>query len=605
VKQKSADPTSATATPSTICNGQSSTLSLVGGGGGDNETIHWYTSSCGGTPVGTGNSLSVSPTTTTTYYGRYEDGTPCSFNSGCETVMVTVKQKSTDPTSATATPSLICNGQSSTLSLVGGGGGDNETIHWYTSSCGGTLVGTGNGLSVSPTTTTTYYGRYEDGVPCGYNSACKAVTVMVNVAPTASNNKASQTIQYGGAITAVTITANDSDSTGTSLAVFSTSYTFNGGAAQPGLPSSLGLTDNNDGNGTLPGSHTWQVSGNITGSGVGTYVITVTVEDQCGATKSTSFTIIVVPACVASLSADAFYIGSTFAWASGNNNTATLTLSAGLKDCVGMVGDIRTARVTFAVRNGTTLTPIPGAQNLPVGLIDPNDNKQGTATAIVQWNLGTADFDTLEIAILVSGNYVLNNPATDAIVTVAKPPGTSSILGGGHIINDSTSSGYLKGKLGERTYFSLKLTFNQSGTNPKGKVTAWVVSNNKPDGTPDTAPHVYKLTSTAISVLAVKYPPTGSSDPSTASFSAKCTVQDVTNPNAQPISIDGGATMQIELTDGTPPPNTINPGQGDKISIYVLKKNGGVWFVNSLDNATLKAVQQPIATGGGDDILIK
>ncbi|MDP4282346.1 MAG: T9SS type A sorting domain-containing protein, partial [Bacteroidota bacterium] len=183
VDQKSGDPTSATATPAIICNGQSSAFSLQGGGGGDNETIHWYTSSCGGTSVGTGNGLSVSPTVTTTYYGRYEDGAPCSYSSGCATVTVTVDQKSADPTSATAIPAVICYGQSSVLSLQGGGGGNNETIHWYTSSCGGTSVGTGNGLSVSPTATTTYYGRYEDGSPCNYNSACAQVIITVNPLP--------------------------------------------------------------------------------------------------------------------------------------------------------------------------------------------------------------------------------------------------------------------------------------------------------------------------------------------------------------------------------------------------------------------------------------
>jgi len=57
--------------------------------------------------------------------------------------------------------------------------GTARTIKWYTGSCGGTLAGTGNSLSVSPTTTTTYYGRYEDGAPCSYNSACVQVTVTV------------------------------------------------------------------------------------------------------------------------------------------------------------------------------------------------------------------------------------------------------------------------------------------------------------------------------------------------------------------------------------------------------------------------------------------
>ena len=91
-----------------------------------------------------------------------------------------VNTKSADPTSANATTPTICAGGNTTLNLVGGGGGTGEVIHWYTGSCGGTSVGTGNGLSVSPAVTTTYYGRYEDGAPCNYTSACVTVTVTVN-----------------------------------------------------------------------------------------------------------------------------------------------------------------------------------------------------------------------------------------------------------------------------------------------------------------------------------------------------------------------------------------------------------------------------------------
>ena len=63
---------------------------------------------------------------------------------------------------------------------VGGGGGTGEVIHWYT----GFMVGEHPlvqecGLSVSPAVTTTYYGRYEDGAPCNYTSACVTVTVTV------------------------------------------------------------------------------------------------------------------------------------------------------------------------------------------------------------------------------------------------------------------------------------------------------------------------------------------------------------------------------------------------------------------------------------------
>src|SRR5439155_2787128 len=66
--------------------------------------------------------------------------------------------------------------------------------------------------------------------------------------------------------------------------------------------------------------------------------------------------------------ADAYYTGPAFYWTTGSgSSTATLTLTATLKNAL-CFGDIRTAKASFFVRNGTTLTPINGAQNLPVGL---------------------------------------------------------------------------------------------------------------------------------------------------------------------------------------------------------------------------------------------
>ena len=180
VSQKSADPTSATASANTICNGQSTILTLNGGGSGTGETIQWYA-----VPVAEHRQdrviiLSVSPTTTTTYFGRYEDAAPCSLNSVCAQVTITVNQKSTNPTSITASSLIICNGGSTNLTLVGGGGGTAPIIAWYTGSCGGTLVGTGNPITVSPALTTTYFGRYENGAPCNFNTTCVTITITVN-----------------------------------------------------------------------------------------------------------------------------------------------------------------------------------------------------------------------------------------------------------------------------------------------------------------------------------------------------------------------------------------------------------------------------------------
>jgi hypothetical protein len=116
------------------------------------------------------------------------------------------------------------------------------------------------------------------------------------------------------------------------------------------------------------------------------YTVSAKFAGDCpflGSTNSKAFTI--VPACVSSLSSSGlasnkFYIGTTFAWTtSTNSSTATLTLSAGLRNCAGMFGDIRKARVTFATRNaGGGWTAIPSAQNLPVNLVDPGDSSAGT-----------------------------------------------------------------------------------------------------------------------------------------------------------------------------------------------------------------------------------
>lgn len=124
-----------------------------------------------------------------------------------------VDKKSGNPSSANATNTTICMGQSTVLTLNGGGGGTGEIIRWYSASCGGTLAGTGNGLSVSPTTTTTYFGRYEQGGPCNVHSACSQITVNVNSIPTAIAAPISQIICSGTNITTIGLTGAVSGTT--------------------------------------------------------------------------------------------------------------------------------------------------------------------------------------------------------------------------------------------------------------------------------------------------------------------------------------------------------------------------------------------------------
>jgi hypothetical protein len=183
VDPNSTAPTNVSADHSTICEGQSTTLRASGGTAGTGSSLVWYAGGCGGgaTQVGTGSSITVRPTSTTTYFVRREGG--CGTPTSCASVTVTVNANSTAPTNVSADHSTICAGQSTTLNASGGTAGTGSSLVWYAGGCGGgaTQVGTGSSITVRPTSTTTYYVRREGG--CGTPTGCASVTVTVNDVP--------------------------------------------------------------------------------------------------------------------------------------------------------------------------------------------------------------------------------------------------------------------------------------------------------------------------------------------------------------------------------------------------------------------------------------
>ena len=71
-KAPSSAATTATKSKNNICPGISVNLGITGGNLGANASWKWYTGTCGTTLLGTGTSITVSPTVTTTYYVRAE-----------------------------------------------------------------------------------------------------------------------------------------------------------------------------------------------------------------------------------------------------------------------------------------------------------------------------------------------------------------------------------------------------------------------------------------------------------------------------------------------------------------------------------------------------
>jgi N-acetylneuraminic acid mutarotase len=160
-------------TSSTNCGAQNTTLSIASRILNSATNWQWYSGSCGGTSVGSGTSIVVAPSVTTTYYARGEGG--CVTPGSCASITITVNQLPTTPT-LSAIPASVCNGGSTTINITSGSLNAASNWKWYSGSCGGTIEGTGTSVSVSPTTTTTYYVRGE-GTCTG---SCGNITVVVN-----------------------------------------------------------------------------------------------------------------------------------------------------------------------------------------------------------------------------------------------------------------------------------------------------------------------------------------------------------------------------------------------------------------------------------------
>jgi len=127
------DPTSITATFSAICNGSSTQLTANGAQG----MVYWYTGSCGGTEITSGNPITVSPSETTTYYARNQEGG--NYSNGCAEITITVEPVPVSG-SLTKTPDVasLCQGNSVSATLSAGSGGNSVDELEYRTNNGST-----------------------------------------------------------------------------------------------------------------------------------------------------------------------------------------------------------------------------------------------------------------------------------------------------------------------------------------------------------------------------------------------------------------------------------------------------------------------------------
>ena len=178
------------------------------------------TGTAGGTYSATPAGLVISSTTgtvtlNTSTAGTYTVSYTLAAGGGCPAVVATativVQSLSVAATAATTSAGNICGPQPVTLSVTGGSLGSGASWKWYSGSCGGTAVGTGASIVVTPAATTTYFVRAEGA--CN-TTLCASVTVTVDVQPTISI-AASITALIPGRI--ATVTATVTPATGTTI----------------------------------------------------------------------------------------------------------------------------------------------------------------------------------------------------------------------------------------------------------------------------------------------------------------------------------------------------------------------------------------------------
>lgn len=184
-----------------LCSGTGgTTLTATGGTTGSNGRFQWGTGSIVGSNILSGQnnaSLYINPTTTTTYWVRRQDLTPCNSVTSGIVVTVTVETAPTQPTTISST-STICLGQLVTLTASGGTMGTNSVFQWGTGATVGNNIITnenGNTLTVSPTSTTTYWVRRVSNGTCGTITNGVTRTITVNspaTAPTSITGGGSQ-----------------------------------------------------------------------------------------------------------------------------------------------------------------------------------------------------------------------------------------------------------------------------------------------------------------------------------------------------------------------------------------------------------------------------
>lgn len=286
--------------------------------------------------------------------------------------------------------------------------------------------------------------------------------------------------------------------------------------------------------------------------------------------------------------AKATYTGPLFASTSGSNSSsASLILSTTLQDITAVPGD-----PAYDVYEGDILKAslrfriIETGEVIPATLAYVNAADKKTAIATANWtaDIGSADSRQYTVDVLIGAYYKGSASSEDLVVVTVSRPLNDFVTGGGFIL-PTNSAGEKAGDAGRKNNFGFNLKYNKKGTNLQGNINI-LVRHTEADG----IVHVYQIKGNSMTSLSVQ--PVDEST-ATAVFYGKASIQDVTDPD-NPISVDGNASLQVNMTDRG------EPGSSDDIGITVWDKNGGLWYSSNWDG-----VQTSLLFLSGGNLVIR
>ncbi|MRX42041.1 hypothetical protein GJU43_22420, partial [Flavobacterium sp. LC2016-23] len=412
-----------------ICTGTSPGL-ITGStptGGNGTYTYLWEVSTTGATTgytasPGINNTKDYTPgnLTATSWFRR----TVYSGLYASETIVIV--QVNTAPVAPTAIANTaFCAGSSTTLTVSGGNmGGNGGYAQWYTGSCGGTLVGSGPSITVTPTAATTYYVRYQNGCT---TTACFSKLIDATVSITAASS-------------ATPVCA--------SASIQTTPLSY---SATTGTPTTYSITWNaSPSNSFVAVSNAALPAGNISvsvpaGTNPGVYTGTLTVRNAAGTCVSLQNTFTVTVNALPTITGTAnVCIGSTTqltgsATANATTPWTSATTSVATVDNTGLVTGVAagTSVITYRNSNGCTQTltvtvnPLPTITGTPTVCIGSTTQLTGSATpnASTPWTSATTAVATVDNTGLVTGvsagtsviTYRNSNGCTQTVTVTVNP----------------------------------------------------------------------------------------------------------------------------------------------------------------------------------------